>query len=268
MGVIEGVWLGIVQGLTEFLPVSSSGHVVLTGLLLGEADMPLALVVVLHIGTLLATVLVLRPEIAQLAREMLAGLRQPAAWADSDPGRVVLGVVVATVPTALIGLGLEPYLDGLGRYPEAVGAAFLVTAATLLATRNRPREGLRVLPLWGYLLIGVAQGLAVTPGISRSGATIAAAMLLGLGAADAFRFSFLLSLPAIAGATLLEAKDLGNLGALGPAATAGGAAAFVVGWLCLVLLRRLVVAGRLWVFALYLVPLGLGLIAWRIAGPG
>jgi len=122
------------------------------------------------------------------------------------------------------------------------------------------------LSLIAFLLIGVAQGLAVMPGVSRSGATIVAGMAVGLRAADAFRFSFLLSIPAILGATVLELRHPEELGALGSGAIVGALVALVSGLGALVVLRRIVVAGRLWTFALYLVPLGTALMLWELTG--
>ena len=114
------------------------------------------------------------------------------------------------------------------------------------------------------MLIGVAQGLAVLPGISRSGTTIAAAMLLGMRAPEAFRFSFLLSLPAVGGAVILQLAEPGALAELGAPALIAGSVALVTGYGALRLLRHVVMTGRLWIFAAYLVPAGLGLIVWSM----
>lgn len=253
--------LGVVQGATEFLPVSSSGHVALGALILGHSEFALPLVVVLHVGTLLATVVVLHRELGQLSAAALDGIRRPAFWAHTEEGRLVLNVLVATLLTAWVGLLLEPWVEPLAQVPWVLGLAFLVSAAVVASTR---RGGGRATTLTtrGALLLGVAQGLAVFPGLSRSGTTIACGMMLGLSGPAAFRISFLLSIPAVLGATLLALRP--GASGLGLSAWLGGGCAAVVGYVCLFWLRRLVQRGRFWAFALYLVPLGLGLIGWSV----
>lgn len=256
--------LGAVQGATEFLPVSSSGHVALGAMLFGiSEDMPLAMVVLLHFGTLIATIALFRGDIAALTASTVRGLRAPKAWLAEDDGKLVAGVVVASIPTAAMGLLLEERVEAFSRVPWIVGACLLGSAAAVLSTR-RGGGDLEVLPLSKAFLVGVAQGCAVMPGLSRSGSTIAVAMLLGMTGPAAFRFSFLMSLPAVAGATLLSFRHTEQLRALGPGAIVGGVTALVVGYAALVWLRSLVTRGRFWTFALYLVPLGAGLIVWQV----
>ena len=256
--------LGLLQGLTEFLPVSSSGHIAVGALFFGVKDMPLSMVVVLHAGTLMATLWIFAGDVGQLAREAAMGLRTPKAFLASDQGRIVVGVIVASVPTAIMGLLLETRVEGLSHHASAVGGFLLATAVVVASTRWG-RGTLGVLPLWGYLLIGIAQGCAVMPGLSRSGTTIAVAMWLGLSGPQAFRFSFLLSLPAVFGALVLKLSEPAVLAELGWPAIVGGVVALVVGYAALRLLREVVKQGRFWAFAIYLVPLGLGLIAWDFA---
>lgn len=168
----------------------------------------------------------------------------------------MLCVVVATLPTAVMGLTLRDTFEGMFHNPRAVALAFLVTAGLLLLTRiARPH---RALSLGIALAIGVAQGCAITPGISRSGATIATGLLLGLGREEAARFSFLLSIPAILGAMVLTAKDGVRIsGDHSVALLVGFFVAAGVGYLALALLVRLVRGGRFHWFALYLIPLAL-----------
>lgn len=256
--------LGAVQGATEFLPVSSDGHLALTAMGFGiEDEMPLAMVVLLHAGTLIATIAVFAKDLGLLAKSTATGLRSPRAWMDTDDGKLVTGVVVASIPTAIIGLVLEPHVEAFSRVAWIVGAGLLGSAAAVVATRFAAGGSARdVLPLSSALLVGVAQGLAVMPGLTRSGMTIATGMLLGLSGPAAFRFSFLLSLPAVFGAILLELRHTEELADIGVAALAGAIVALVVGYIALRTLRTLVDRGRFWIFALYLVPLGLGLIVW------
>lgn len=253
--------LGAVQGLTEFLPVSSSGHVALGALVFGIPDLPLTTVVVLHGGTLIATLAVVGNDVWRLAEQTRRGVTHPKDFLRSDAGRIVTGVVLASLPTALIGLMLDPYVERWSHTPAVIGGCFLVSAAMLMATRSGGGK-LHLLGPWGYVAIGLAQGLAVMPGLSRSGMTIATAMLLGLSGLEAFRFSFLLSIPAVGGALLLKLLEPGAGAALGPSTWIGGTVALGTGYVALRALRRVVKQGRFWAFALYLAPLGAGLLAW------
>lgn len=258
------VVLGFVQGVTEFLPISSDGHVALGAMLFGVSDeMPLSMVVLLHVGTLIATTIVFAPDLAGLAKSSAGGLRDPRAFFASDDGRLIAGVLIASVPTAIIGLLLRHEVEAWARVPWIVGVCLLASALAVLSTRRGGGER-DVLPPWQAIFVGVAQGLAVLPGLTRSGSTIAIGMLLGLSGPAAFRFSFLLSLPAIAGATVLELRDPSVLSELGPGAIAGALTALVVGYAALRWLRAIVDQGRFWTFALYLVPLGLGIVAWDL----
>ncbi len=241
--------LGAIQGLTEFLPVSSSGHVALGAVLFHLEDLSIGAVLIVHIGTLLATLVVLRKDVISPAIALATHLTNPMATAQS---REAIGILVGTLPTAIIGLVLRHWVEEAANAPTVIALAFVVTAALLLTTRAKLKER-PDLPMWVYFFIGVVQGFAVFPGISRSGSTIAAAMLVGVPPAAAFRVSFLLSIPAIAGATLLEASGGGLV--VDTPALISGVVAFVTGWAALLLLRSLVTLGRLWWFALYLIPL-------------
>ena len=256
----DATLLGILQGLTEFLPVSSSGHIALAEMALGMHDAPLALSVLLHAGTLVATLVVMRRDVAQLLLACLDLVRSPRLALKTERGQMVLAVVLASVPTAVLGLLLRDRVESLGRVPLAVGLALLASAAAVLSTRWA-RGDRRVPSVGQALVIGVAQGIAVLPGLSRSGSTIAVAMLLGLTGDASFRFSFLLSLPAVGGAVLLEAKDVTDLGALAGPGIVGALIAFAVGILALIGLREVVGRGQLSLFALYLIPLALLVLA-------
>lgn len=257
--------MGLLQGATEFLPVSSSGHLVLFGLLFDVPDVSLGFIVLLHAGTLLATVVVLRQDLLQLAARTLRGLGRPSELAGSEEGRLLGGLGVATVITAALGLLLEPWLEQWSRLGWVVGLGFLASAALLWTTRFTGMGERHVLPLGSAALVGLAQAAATVPGLSRSGTTIACAMALGMTPAAAFRFSFLLSIPVIAGATLLElVKAPAWTETSATSATVGTVVAVISGYAALRLLRRLVTRGHLWMFSLYLVPLGSVLIltAW------
>ncbi len=247
--------LGAIQGATEFLPVSSSGHVAVSARWFGAHDLGIAFTLLLHVGTLVATLLVVGKPAWSLVRRGLSGLMAPRAFMDDEEGREAIAVIAGTLPTAVVGLALAEAAEAAQRDLQLVGGFFLVTAALLLASRRLGQGSLDVLPPMHAALVGVAQGVAAFPGISRSGTTIAVAMALGLKPDAAFRFSFLLSLPAILGATLLKGRE--GLDQADPMAISIGAlVAFIVGYVSLRLLRGVVSQGRLWSFALYLAPLG------------
>ena len=264
---VDFVWiilLGAVQGATEFLPVSSSGHLAVGQLILfggevdgGLTDQPLLLEVLLHLATLLAVVAVYRRDVLSAIRGAGRGLvalfrgRLGSAVAEDDAVNLALCLIAGLAPTAGLGLLLREPAVVVSSSPLGLGLTFLACACVLIATRWWP-GGSRRLDWKLALLIGVVQGLAVLPGVSRSGVTIAAALALGLSRAEAARFSFLLSVPAILGAAVLELDVEALTGGEHTAAfAAGAAAAFLVGLGALVLLIRLVRGGRLWVFAPY-----------------
>lgn len=209
---LQAAGLGVLQGIAEFLPISSSGHLVLGQHLLGlggnEGGHTFNIVV--HAGTLVAVLWIYR-------RDLIALLRDAASKrADAGPARSMLAaIVVATLPLALV--LLDPLMAVVNRFEadaRLVGAAFLATAALLGFTHKKtvegeqPEEGFRAPALWMAGVIGVAQLIAVLPGISRSGATIAVALALGASRTKAARFSFFISIPAILGATAKEALDM------------------------------------------------------------
>lgn len=256
---ITAAALGALQGLTEFLPVSSSGHVAVAAAFFGIREDSLALTVLLHLGTLIATIALLRRDIAALLSEAASSIRHPSRLRSTADGRTVVAIVIATAITAGMGLALRHLAEEVTEDLRLVGFGFLVSSAFLLAS-GVARATRDELTWWMAVFVGFAQGIAVLPGASRSGLTIATAMLLGARGSDAFRFSFLISVPAIIGAAVFESATSNGLGSLGSTAWVGGATALVTGYLALVILRRIVLVGRMWMFALYLVPLGLFLV--------
>lgn len=251
--------LGALQGLTEFLPVSSSGHVAIGAQFFDIKQGSLALVILLHLGTLLATVILFRQDIVSLAMEAITALRDPSRFRSTPEGRTLVGIAIATGITAALGLLLRDVAEAFAEDSRLVGYGFLVSAAALVA--SAVARGTSIDVSWGQAIgVGIAQGVAVLPGISRSGITIAVGMLLGLQSEAAFRFSFLVSLPAIVGAAVFEASGAEGLGSLGPEAWVGGATALVTGYAALVILRHIILVGRMWTFAIYLVPLGTFLV--------
>jgi undecaprenyl-diphosphatase len=206
--VVRATVLALVQGFTEFLPVSSSAHLILPAALLGWEDQGLAFDVAVHLGTLLAVVLYFRRELYAIARGMLVQL---GGKGSSDESRLGWMLVVATLPVVLAGLLLKDMVDQHLREVWVLAATTLLFGALLwVADRRYSRAGigLRNLPWRSVLLIGLAQMLALIPGTSRSGVTMTAALLCGMDRESASRFSFLLSIPVILGAALLLLADL------------------------------------------------------------
>ena len=266
MEPFQAIVLGIVQGLTEFLPVSSSGHLVLAQHLFGLREPALAFDVSVHVGTLAAVLVFFRHDVAALLRAVFgfAGrwLARRAALAEvfQQPDlKLAWLIIVGSVPTAIIGLAFHEVADRLFSSVHLVGGALMVTAVLLLATRWSPVNARTVegFTTAAAVAIGVIQGVAIIPGISRSGATIALGLLLGLNRDMAARFSFLLSVPAICGAALLAAKDLAG-GNIPPATVAlGTVVSAVVGYSALWMLVYIVRRGRLHLFAPYCALVGI-----------
>ncbi|QRN80558.1 MAG: undecaprenyl-diphosphate phosphatase [Nocardiopsis sp. BM-2018] len=252
MDVLQATILGIVQGLTEFLPVSSSGHLALATYHFGWGEgLPLWVGVATNTGTLLAVLVYLRRDVTTALLGFLRGLT--SADARHEEGwRIALLVLVGSVPTVVIGLALRPVFETLG---QALPVA-LALAVTGLVLWTAPRGGAKAAPhqltFRDALLAGVAQGLAVIPGISRSGATIAMLLWRGASAETAPRLSFLMYLVVSVGVAVLEADTvIGEQVAWG-ALVAMTVASFVVGYLALLVLFAVLRRGRFRVFAPYL----------------
>ncbi len=261
MGLLESLVLAVVQGLTEFLPVSSSGHLVLTQALFGGfPEDALLFDLTLHLGTALAALVFYRREVGGLLRALLPPYGGDRGAAAAPSRRLLALLVVATLPTAAIGLAGKGLIERMFTSPAAVTANLAVTGLVLLAV-GALREGgtgLDRAAWWKAALVGIAQGIAVAPGISRSGSTIAAGLALGLRREDAVRFSFLLSLPAIAGASLLELRHGAGGAAVEPGRYGlGFLAAAATGYLAIVLVLRWTRAGRIWVFGAYCLAVAL-----------
>jgi len=240
--------LALVQGLSEFLPISSSGHLVVVQHLLGFNEYVLLYDVVFHLGTLAAVLVYFFPDI----RSLLTPSRLP------ENSLLWCMLLTATLPTALIGFFMRHWIEELFSAPAAVGFALLLTALFLIASRFLRLPEIH--PMLAALFIGIAQGVAIIPGISRSGITISLALILSLNQAFAFRFSFLLSIPAIGGAFLLQLPELAAARGHLLFFLLGAIAAAFFGYLALALLRRLVEKGKMHLFAYYCLPLGLLII--------
>ena len=248
---LQSIFLGLLQGATEFLPVSSSGHLLLAQRLFGIHEPELAFDLLLHLGTLAAVLFFLRSEIASIVSSLF---RPQDPWAaPSSWGRRDIGLaIVASIPTGIIGVAFHKTVE-TGLTFGGVGARYLVLTTLLLLAnlRFRHKEDPDRIEWWEAAAIGVIQGLAVFPGLSRSGSTIILALLLGIAPRRAAKFSFLISLPAILGGALFTLmKGVSRLPGVAPS-VAGFLVALVVGYLTLLLVERLVVKGRFQRFAPY-----------------
>ncbi len=245
--------------MTEFLPVSSSGHLVFFQLLFNLKEPQVFFDAMLHLGTLLAVIVFFRGEIARIVQNLPKGFRPRAELPGST--RLLLWIIVASIPTGLMGFLLKDWFESLFSQPKTVGAMLVLTGLILWLTRYRKGEGRAIEKMsWvDALLIGVAQGVAIIPGISRAGATISTGLFRGLDRELSGKFSFLLSIPAILGATLVEFRKMES-----PSETwvylTGTAVAFCVGLLALKVLMRIVRRGKLFVFAYYCWAVGILMI--------
>lgn len=276
MQTLDAIILGTVQGLTEFLPVSSSGHLALGQGILGahSTDQPLFFSLWVHAATLAAVMLFYRQDVAN----MLMAVVDPRRWRCAAPPagdaaapvaeqpvqgmHLIICLVVATIPVGVAGLLFKKSIEALVSSPVAVSVLLIVTGCILLLSRFEPREKRRLsIPL--ALAVGCAQVLALPPGISRAGTTITAGLLLGLPREEAARLSFLMSIPAIMGAVVLEILKEGIPPAVGAGTLIGGGlTAFLAGYLAIWLVKRFVRQGRLYIFTPYCVAVGLAGIAY------
>ena len=260
MSLLEAIIIGIIQGATEFRPISSDGHLVLVPAVFGLTQPDLVLIGLVHAGTLLAILSYFWRDLIAIARAVLAGLaqRQPLATADARLGYFM---VLGSIPAAIIGLLAMDFFEEQFGSPTVAAVGLLVTAAFLVVGErlNRGTKTLDRLTWLDTLIIGSFQVLALLPGVSRSGTTIAAGLGRGLDRPTAARFSFLVGLPAIAGAGLLSILDIfsaqGSL-PLGHYAAAFVAAA-VVGYGCIAFLLNWVKRHTLYPFAVYCAVVGL-----------
>ncbi|HLV20298.1 MAG TPA: undecaprenyl-diphosphate phosphatase [Polyangiaceae bacterium] len=265
--LIEAALLGMLHGITEILPVSSTGHLALSEILFGlrASTRTLALI---ELGVLLATVVVLRQRIRAALLEVILAASQPSRLARTPGGREALTVLLATPPTLAISFALRGFVGVWASSPLVVGLGFLVTAVVLLSARwVRGGKDDAPTPL-GAVLIGAVQGLALLPGISRSGAVIVLALWLGIRPVRAFEVAMLTALPAMLGAAVFRAPELGvGTGALVPALVASALAfGFALG--ALLLLRQSVLRGYFSMFVLWVIPLSVATLALARAWPG
>jgi len=256
MNLIEVLILAIVQGITEWLPISSSGHLAIVQQYFG-LNVPVLFDVILHVGTLLVVIVVFRKDIVKIFRAV--------ARLDfkTEEGKLALYIILGSIPTAIIGFLFEETIESFFSNLTVIGYAFIATGVILYLSKL-PKNKNRLLNYLDALLIGTAQGIALIPGISRSGVTISTGLLRQVKKEKAFQYSFLLFIPAVIGATVrTSVKEWHNLAVadIDVASIALGLiVTMVVGYVFLRLLRKIIVKERFHVFAYYCWALGLLII--------
>jgi undecaprenyl-diphosphatase len=270
---VQAIVLGIIQGLTEFLPVSSSGHLVLFSQLFAVEQSSLVFEVMVHVGTLFAVLVALRTEVLVLLTSVLKLVRSPKKTRQllrEDPGcRILLAIVVGTLPAVVAALLLKDLIETLFTSTLLVGLMLVVTGTILYWTERYKvqKRGMQAISARDALVIGLGQALAIVPGLSRSGTTIAMGLFRGLDRDSSARFSFLLAIPAILGALVFSLDDLlqgtANLG-WGPLG-AGFLAAGLTGYVAIRFLLDLVKKGRLIWFSYYTWLVGALILVMQLA---
>lgn len=267
MTILEALILGMTQGLTEFLPVSSSGHLVLVPEFFNLSAPTLGFDIVVHVATLLAVLVYFMRDVQRIVVALVApgrmSLSEVKYWR-----RLFAWLVIGSIPAAVVGFGFSGFFEDLFGSTMAVGIFLVLTSILLfcsdfaLGRVSREPMQLGKMKAADALIIGCFQALAIAPGLSRSGATMAAGVFLGFDRPSAARFSFLLSIPAILGAFLASLGGVGGgfAGASAWAYIVGALAAAVTGFLAIFLLMRYVKQHRLRLFAIYAVVLGIFVI--------
>ena len=256
MDIITSLVLGTLQGATEFLPISSSGHLVIAEKILGNrASTGLIFEVFVHSGTMVSVLIYFRKKIWQMIKFLI-----PPYTADKMPMLKLVGIIIiSTIPIAVIGLAFESYVNQAFGSVKTTSLMLLLTALVLLST-SFVRAGKLEISLIKGLFIGIAQAVALLPGISRSGMTISTGLFLKVSPAQAVEFSFLLSLPAVFGATLLKAINLASEplpGSTFGIYLAGAVCAFIIGYLAIAWLMQIVKKGQFFYFGIYCLVIGI-----------
>ena len=254
MTIFDALILGIIQGLTEFLPISSSGHLVIGQELLGISVPGNAFEVIVHLGTLVSVLIVFWQDIFDILKLLNSKKTQT----------YILAIVIGTIPAAIVGIFFGDIFSAAYENIRIVATALLLTGIMLLVTKFIKPKDNDVMIGSGFL-VGLSQALAIIPGISRSGATISTAMYLGIAPEKAAKFSFLLAIPAIAGAGLLTALDVFKAESIGISFSIGligFLSSLTVGWISLKVLIGLIKTGKFYWFGIYCILIGL--LSWII----
>ena len=268
MSVIEAIVLGLVQGLTEFLPISSSGHLRIVPAMFGWDDPGAAFTAVIQLGTMAAVLVYFRSDLWRIATSWRGELRVPFAQKSTD-AKLGWFILLGTIPISIAGLAFSDEIESGARDLYLIGSALILFSfVMLLAERvgSQQKEIAEMGPRDG-LFIGVAQALALIPGVSRSGATISAGLLRGFDRTAAARYSFLLSVPAVVLSGLFELREIGGEdGASAGATITATIAAFISGYAAIAWLLRYLATHTLTIFVVYRIPLGALVIALAATG--
>jgi undecaprenyl-diphosphatase len=269
MDALQAIVLGIVQGLTEFLPISSTAHLRIVPAFFGWDDPGAAFTAVVQLGTMAAVLLFFRADLLRIAIATIGSLRDRSLWRTRDrSAREGWYIVLGTVPIAVLGLAFKHPIEHQFRTLELIGTMLIVMGLVLLAAdaTSRRERSIDDLTMRDGLIIGAAQAAALVPGVSRSGATITAGLGLGFDRASAARYSFLLSVPAVVLSGLFELKDVGGGGGAGAGATiVATVLAFVVGYASIAFFLRFLASHTLKSFVGYRVLAGVLVIALAAA---
>jgi len=266
LDLFQAIVLGVVQGLTEFLPISSSGHLRIVPAFVGWDDPGTAFTAVIQLGTMAAVVLYFRADLWRIATAWMASLRDPSRRRELD-ARLGWYLILATIPISIFGLAFKDQIENGARDLYLIGSMLIVFGLLLLVAEkvSRRDRDISTITRRDALVVGFAQALALVPGVSRSGATITAGLFLGFDRVAAARFSFLLSIPAVVLSGLYEMKDVVNgsaEGAVGVAPTAVATVlAFVTGYAAIAFLLRFLTTHSTRVFVAYRVVLGVAVLA-------
>jgi undecaprenyl-diphosphatase len=266
MSILEAILLGIVQGATEFLPISSSGHLVLVPAILGLPQPSLNIIAIAHLGTLIAVLIYFHRDLWSIIIAVLTGLIKRSPMQDTN-SRLGWYIVIGSIPAATVGLLFAEFFDQVFGTPT-LAAFFLLMTALLLIWGERMYTGEKILDQMTWMdaiAIGLFQMLALFPGISRSGSTITGGLWRGLDRETAARYSFLLGVPAILGAGLLSIFDLQQSGSLiseWQVLLAAFLSAAVVGYACIYFLLAWLRSHSLYIFAAYCAIVGGGFLLW------
>jgi len=250
---LKSLILGIVQGLTEFLPVSSSGHLVIFQKILKFNDPGVLFEIAVHLGTLVAVVIYFRKDIWAIIQSIFIW-EKDASDKIKHAHHLLLHLIIASAVTAFIGFTFKEKLESLFENTLLVGFMLIVTGGVLFVSDKIKNTTKNKMSVPSSLLVGFAQSVAIIPGISRSGATITTGIFTGRTRDLATRFSFLLSIPAILGATLLKFKDLSSAissGTMGINFMLGGIAAAIVGYFAISVLIKMIKRSKLYYFSIY-----------------
>lgn len=265
MNQLEAAILGIVQGLTEFLPVSSSAHLVMAQqfLKIQEADVMFDLI--LHFGTMCALILVFGKDIVRL----ILSLGPPRFYGTNleqqkRDAKFVGLLIIAAIPTGVIGILFDPVIDRLFTSLLVSGIGLVVTGFLLISTKFKTKTNPNM-SIWQAIIIGTAQGIAVIPGVSRSGSTISSGILSGVDQAQAARFSLILSIPVVFGASFFHyIRHIPQHITIGFEAATGFLISLFIGYFSLVVLLRIISKGKFYMFSFYCWPVGIFLIIYSV----